>query len=125
MSIEGSPRTIFIWTLLITVFCVVTTIITFSGVLQRLGSLAACPGAQEVVFEDSSGASVDPVGHQGPISTQVTKLHCTFENGTEKTVGNDQVFLYGLLVSTGIGVFVGSVLATFFMIRNRTTANSR
>jgi hypothetical protein len=117
MTIEGSPRTIFIWTILIATLCMVTTAVTFTGVLHQLGRFAACPGAQAVTFDDSDSGSVDPVGHQGPFRTQVTELHCTFSDGSERIVGNDRLFLYGVGVAAGIGAMLGALIAAINLLR--------
>jgi hypothetical protein len=119
LSIQGPPRTVFIWTVLIAVFCVVTTAVTFTGLLQQFGRLAACPGAQSFAFEESSGGSVDPAGAQGPVSTTVTELRCTFPDGSTRTIDNDQLFLYGLGTAAAIGALLGLALGGFNLVRSR------
>jgi hypothetical protein len=109
----------------ISIFCISTTLVTFGTPFHTLGRMAACPGAVDYTMQDSSGGTVDPVGIQGPYSTKVFELECEFSDGSRKTVENDTLFLYGFLVSVGIGALLGLFIWLVITIRGRIQAKDK
>src|SRR5687768_5102907 len=103
----------------VSIFCIATTMVTFGAPFHTLGRMAACPGAVNYTLQDSIGGTVDPVGIQGPHGTKVFTLECEFADGTRKTVENDPLFLYGLLVTVGIGALFGFFIWLLVTIRGR------
>ena len=109
----------------ISIFCISTTLVTFGAPFHTLGRMAACPGAVSYTLKDSSGGSVDPVGIQGPYATKIFELQCEFADGTSKTVGNDPLFLYGLLVTVGIGALAGLLIWLWMTMRSKMPAKEK
>jgi hypothetical protein len=108
----------------IAIFCISTTLVTFGAPFHTLGRMVACPGAVDYTLKDSSGGTVDPVGIQGPYATKVFELECEFADGSRKTVGNDPLFLYGLLAAVAIGAIPGFFIWLWMTIRARIPAKA-
>lgn len=108
----------------ISIFCIATALVTFGAPFHTLGRLVACPGAVDYTLKDSSGGTVDPVGIQGPYATKVFELKCQFADGSIRTVGNDPLFLYGLLAAVTIGAMLGFFIWAWMAIRARMPARA-
>jgi hypothetical protein len=90
------------------------TLLGISPVFDALTGWAVCPGAVSIEKDEFNSGPVTtspsgPTGHQ-------EEWTCTFEDGTQKVVPNEEIFFKGLSASvTAVGI-CGGLIVLFLMI---------
>ncbi len=83
-------------------------------VFDKLTGFAVCPGAVSITQEEYNHGptTTSPTGGTG----HQEEWTCTFEDGTEKVVPNEEIALKGIGASFTAAGVCGGMLVAFFMI---------
>lgn len=102
------------------VFLSFMIVVLVPSVMEFAASSFHCPNAVEVLSSSTSGGSVQMrAGSATTTATSVTTLSCIFADGSEKTIGNDTMFLTGVGIALGIGALSGLAIALILAVFSR------
>ena len=82
---------------------------------DRLTAYVLCPDATNYSYSDFGSVPIDstnPSGGKG----HYTELTCTYQDGSQKVFGNNEVGLKGLAASFSVAGICGGLVVLFFMI---------
>ena len=90
-------------------------LVAMTPVFDKLTGWAVCPGAVSISQEEynSGPVTTSPSGMTG----HEEEWTCTFEDGTQKIVGNEEIALKGIGASfTAVGICSGSVVLVLMIV---------
>ena len=84
-------------------------------VFDRLTSYVLCPDATDYSYNDFGSVPIDSTSPSGG-TAHYTELTCTYQDGSQKVFGNDEVGLKGLAASFSLAGICGGLAVAFFML---------
>ena len=82
---------------------------------DRLTAYVLCPDATDYSYRDFGSVPIDSTNPSGG-TAHYTELTCTYQDGSQKVFGNDEVGLKGLAASFSVVGICGGLVVLFFMI---------
>ena len=82
---------------------------------DRLTAYVLCPDATDYSYSDFGSVPIDSTNPSGG-TAHYTELTCTYQNGSQKVFGNDEVGLKGLAASFTLAGICGGFAVLFFML---------
>jgi hypothetical protein len=84
-------------------------------VFDRLTAYVLCPDATDYSYRDFGSVPIDSTNPSGGTG-HYTELTCTYQDGSQKVFGNDEVGLKGLAASFTLAGICGGLVVFFFML---------
>ena len=82
---------------------------------DRLTAYVLCPDATDYSYSDFGSLPIDSNNPSGGTAHYI-ELTCTYQDGSQKVFGNDEVSLKGLAASFSLAGICGSLVVLFFML---------
>jgi hypothetical protein len=82
---------------------------------DRLTAYVLCPDAADYSYHDFGSVPIDSTNPSGGTG-HYTELTCTYQDGSQKFFGNDEVGLKGLAASLSLAGICGGLAVLFFML---------
>jgi len=82
---------------------------------DRLTAYVLCPDATDYSYSDFGSVPIDSTNPSGG-TAHYTELTCTYQDGSQKVFGNDEVGLKGLAASFSLAGICGGLVVLFFML---------
>ena len=82
---------------------------------DRLTAYVLCPDATDYSYRDFGSAPIDSTNPSGGTG-HYTELTCTYQDGSQKVFGNDEVGLKGLAASFSLAGKCGGLVVLFSML---------
>lgn len=82
---------------------------------DRLTAYVLCPDATDYSYRDFGSVPIDSSNPSGG-TAHYTELTCTYQDGSQKVFGNDEVGLKGLAASFSLAGICGGLAVLFFMM---------
>jgi len=82
---------------------------------DRLTAYVLCPDATDYSYRDFGSVPIDSTNPSGGTG-HYTELTCTYQDGSQKVFGNDEVGLKGLTASFSLVGICGGLAVLFLMI---------
>ena len=86
-----------------------------TSLFDRLTAYVLCPNATDYSYSDFGSVPIDSTKPSGGTG-HYTELTCTYQDGSQKVFGNDEVGLKGLAASFSLAGICGGLVVLFFMI---------
>ena len=90
-------------------------IVAIPPVFDRLTAYVLCPDAIDYFYNDFGSVPIDSTNPSGG-TAHYTELTCTYQDGSQKVFGNDEVGLKGLAASFSLAGICGGLAVAFFML---------
>jgi hypothetical protein len=84
-------------------------------VFDRLTAYVLCPDATNYSYRDFGSVPIDSTNPSGGTG-HYSELTCTYQDGSQKVFGNDEVGLKGLAASFMLAGICGGLAVLFFML---------
>jgi len=81
---------------------------------DRLTAYVLCPDATDHSYRDFGSVPIDSTNPSGGTG-HYTELTCTYQDGSQKVFGNNEVGLKGLAASFSLAGICGGLVVLFFM----------
>ena len=82
---------------------------------NRLTAYVLCPDATDYSYRDFGSVPIDSSNPSGGTG-HYTELTCTYQDGSQKVFGNNEVGLKGLAAAFSLTGICGGLVVLFFMI---------
>ena len=82
---------------------------------DRLTAYVLCPDATDYSYNDFGSVPIDSTNPSGG-TAHYTQLTCTYQDGSQKVFGNDEVGLKGLAASFSLAGICGGLAVLFCML---------
>ena len=82
---------------------------------DRLTAYVLCPDATDYSYSDFGSVPIDSTNPSGG-TAHYTELTCTYQDGSQKVFGNNEVGLKGLAAAFSLAGICGGLVVLFFMI---------
>ena len=86
-----------------------------SSLFDRLTAYVLCPDAANYSYSDFGSVPIDSTNPSGGTG-HYTELTCTYQDGSQKVFGNNEVGLKGLAASFSLAGMCGGLAVLFFMV---------
>ena len=90
-------------------------IVAIPPIFDRLTAYVLCPDATDYSYRDFGSAPIDSTNPSGGTG-HYTELTCTYQDGSQKVFGNDEVGLKGLAASFSLAGKCGGLVVLFSML---------
>ena len=82
---------------------------------DRLTAYVLCPDATDYSYRDFGSVPIDSTNPSGGTG-HYTELTCTYQDGSQKVFGNNEVGLKGLAAAFSLAGICGGLVVLFFVI---------
>ena len=82
---------------------------------NRLTAYVLCPDATDYSYRDFGSVPIDSSNPSGGTG-HYTELTCTYQDGSQKVFGNNEVGLKGLAAAFSLAGICGGLVVLFFMV---------